>query len=75
MATQIGSQIFMEEYALMCPGDPEKAVDLVSKAVSVSHDGIAKEGACFLAALEALAFEEKDNRKIFKEGRRFLHSK
>lgn len=74
MATQIGSQIFMEEYALMCPGDPDKAVNLVGKAVSVSHDGIAKEGACFLAALEALAFVEKDNKKIFKEGRRYLFS-
>lgn len=74
MATQIGSQIFMEEYALMCPGDPERAVSLVDKAVSVSHDGIAKEGACFLAALEALAFTERDNSKIFKEGKRFISS-
>lgn len=74
MATQIGSQIFMEEYALMCPGDPERAVSLVEKAVSVSHDGIAKDGACFLAALEALAFTESDNQKIFKEGKRFISS-
>ena len=74
MATQIGSQIFMEEYALMCPGDPERAVSLVDKAVSVSHDGIAKEGACFLAALETLAFTERDNQKIFREGKRFISS-
>ena len=74
MATQVGSQIFMEEYALMCPGDPEKAVSFVDRAVSVSHDGIAREGACFLSAIEALAFIERDLGKIFSECRRFIHS-
>lgn len=74
MSSQIGSQIFMEEYALMCPGDPDRAVSLVNKAVSVSHDGIAKEGACFLAALEALAFVESSNETIFREGKRFISS-
>ena len=74
MATQVGSQIFMEEYALMCPGDPERAVSFVDRAVSVSHDGIAREGACFLAAMEALAFIERDLLKIFSECRRFIHS-
>lgn len=75
MATQVGSQIFMEAYAMMCPGDPERAIAFVDKAVSVSHDGIAKEGACFLAALEALAFIERSNERNFTEARRFVHSK
>lgn len=75
MATQVGSQIFMEEYALMCPGDPEMAISFVDKAVSVSHDGIAREGACFLAALESLAFVERSNEKIFQECKRFVKSR
>ena len=32
---------------------------LVRKAASVSHDGIALEAACHLAALESMAFEGK----------------
>ena len=36
------------------------AMDLVRKSASVSHDGIAVEAACFLAAMEALAFQIRD---------------
>lgn len=60
LAEQIGAQIFIDAIAMACPGNPDLAVDLVRKAASVSHDGIAVEAACHLAALEAMAFEEKD---------------
>lgn len=59
LAEQIGAQIFIDAIAMACPGDPESAVELVRNAASVSHDGIAVEAACHLAALEAMAFEEK----------------
>lgn len=59
LAEQIGAQIFIDAIAMACPGDPDAAVELVRNAASVSHDGIAVEAACHLAALEAMAFEEK----------------
>lgn len=59
LAEQIGAQIFIDAIAMACPGDPESAVELVRNAASVSHDGIAVEAACHLAAMEAMAFEEK----------------
>ena len=59
LAEQIGAQIFIDAIAMTCPKDPETAVELVRNAASVSHDGIAVEAACHLAALEAMAFEEK----------------
>jgi ADP-ribosylglycohydrolase len=57
IAQQIGAQIFMDAFAMTSPGDPDRAVALVRAAASVSHDGIAVEAACFLAAMEALAFD------------------
>lgn len=60
LAEQIGAQIFIDAIAMACPNNPDLAVNLVRKAASVSHDGLAVEAACHLAALEAMAFEEKD---------------
>jgi ADP-ribosylglycohydrolase len=57
VAEQIGAQIFVDAFALACPGDPERAVALARAAASVSHDGLAVEAAVLLAALEALAFD------------------
>lgn len=57
IAQQIGAQIFMDAFAMASPGDPDRAAALVRAAASVSHDGIAVEAACFLAAMEALAFD------------------
>lgn len=57
IAQQIGAQIFIDAFAMMSPGDPDQAVDLIRKAASVSHDGLAVEAACFLGAMEALAFD------------------
>ena len=74
LSEQIGAQIFMDAFAMMCPGDPERAVYLVRTAASVSHDGIALEAAAFLGALEAAAFTERNLDRLFAEGERYLES-
>ncbi len=60
VAQQIGSQIFIDSWAMLCPGDPQRAVDLAARAASVSHDGEAIYGAQSLAAMQAQAFVEAD---------------
>jgi ADP-ribosylglycohydrolase len=60
VAEQIGSQIFIDGWAMVAPGDPELAADLAQRAASVSHDGEAIYGAQTVAAMEAQAFVESD---------------
>jgi ADP-ribosylglycohydrolase len=60
VAEQIGSQIFIDGWAMVAPGDPELAADLARRAASVSHDGEAIYGAQVVAAMEAQAFVEQD---------------
>ncbi len=72
MAEQIGAEIFIDTWAMVNPNDPEQAAAMARKAASVSHDGMAVEAACFLAALEAMAFEEKDMNKLIAEGLKFV---
>src|SRR5262245_5660166 len=60
VAEQIGSQIFIDGWAMVAPGDPELAADLARRAASVSHDGEAIYGAQVLAAMEAQAYVERD---------------
>lgn len=72
---QIGAQIFMDAYAMMCPGDPELANYLVRQCASVSHDGIALDAAGFLGSMEAMAFDEKELDKLFDGCSRFIQTK
>lgn len=72
VAEQIGAQIFIEAFAMSCPGDPEKAASLVRKAASVSHDGMALDAACHLAAMDALAFREHRLDIILDEAFHFI---
>lgn len=72
VSEQIGAQIFIEAFAMCFPGDPERAVELVRKAASVSHDGLAVDAACHLAAMDALAFEYTDLKTILDEAARFI---
>ncbi len=72
IAEQIGAQIFMDAFAMACPGDPDLAVHFVKNAASVSHDGLAVEAACYLAAMEAMAFDEKDLNKLMDAGLRYV---
>ncbi|MFF0265412.1 ADP-ribosylglycohydrolase family protein [Kribbella sp. NPDC004536] len=60
LAEQIGAQIFSDAFALMTPGDPERAVELTRAAASVSHDGVALDAAALFAAMRASAFVESD---------------
>lgn len=59
MSEQIGSEIFIDTWALANPGNPKRAADMARKAASVSHDGLAVDAAVYLAVMEAMAFEEK----------------
>ena len=68
VAEQIGAQIFIDGWAMVCPGDPEMAADLARRAASVSHDGEAVYGAQVLAAMEAQAFVEDDIDKLLDVG-------
>jgi ADP-ribosylglycohydrolase len=58
VAEQIGAQIFIDGWAMVAPGDPERAADLARRAASVSHDGEAIYAAQVIAAMESLAFVE-----------------
>ncbi|MEZ4680626.1 MAG: ADP-ribosylglycohydrolase family protein [Caldilineaceae bacterium] len=72
VAEQIGSQIFIDGWALVSPGDPEQAADLARGAASVSHDGEAIYGAQVIAAMEAQAFVEHDINKLLDTAVRFI---
>ena len=64
VSEQIGSQIFIDAWAMVAPNNPDLAVDLAKRAASVSHDGEAIYGAQVLAAMESLAFVESDTNKL-----------
>jgi len=65
VAEQIGSQIFIDGWGIVAPGDPEMAAEFARRASSVSHDGEAIYGAQVVAAMEAQAFVERDMDKLF----------
>ncbi len=68
VAEQIGSQIFIDGWAMVAPGDPEFAADLARRAGSVSHDGEAIYGAQVLAAMESQAFVQSDINTLIDVG-------
>ncbi len=68
VAEQIGSQIFIDGWGMIAPGDPERAADYARRAASVSHDGEAIYGAQVIAAIEAQAFVEPDLNRLLDIG-------
>ncbi len=68
VSEQIGAQIFIDGWAMVMPGDPERAADFARRAGSVSHDGEALYGAQVLAAMEAQAFVEQDINTLLDTG-------
>lgn len=72
MAEQIGAEIFIDTWAMVNPGNPERACEMARKAASVSHDGVAVDAAVYLAAMEAMAFEEKDIDKLLDKGLTYI---
>lgn len=72
MSEQIGSEIFIDTWALVNPNNPQRAADMARKAASVSHDGLAIDAAVYLAVIEAMAFEEKNIDKLLDEGLKYI---
>ncbi|HEX4125444.1 MAG TPA: ADP-ribosylglycohydrolase family protein [Tepidisphaeraceae bacterium] len=72
VAEQIGAQIFIDSWAMVCPGDPARAAALAKQAASVSHDGEAVFAAQLLAAMESAAFVESDLHKLLDVGLTFI---
>ena len=72
VAEQIGAQIFIDGWGLVSPGDPDQAADFAKKAGSVSHDGESVYAAQVVAAMEAMAFIEKDTKKIIEHCKRYI---
>lgn len=66
VAEQIGSQIFIDGWGLICPGEPDRAADFARRAGSVSHDGVAIHGAQAVAAMVAQSFVESDINKVME---------
>ena len=72
VAEQIGGQIFIDTWGLVCPGNPDLAVKLAEKAASVTHGGNGIYGGMFVAACIAYAFEEKSIIKIIEKGLSYI---
>lgn len=72
IAEQIGSQIFIDGWALVAPGQPALAASLAQKAASVSHDGEAVWAAMLWAAMEAQAFVCDDIQQLLEVGLSFI---
>ncbi len=72
VAEQIGSQIFIDSWALMAPNDPDLASELAVKAASVSHDGEAIYGAQVIAVMESLAFGETNLDSLLDAAVRYI---
>jgi ADP-ribosylglycohydrolase len=72
VAEQIGAQIFIDGWAMVCPGDPERAVHYAGLAARVSHDGEAVYGAQVIAAMESLAFVERDIHTLLNTATGFI---
>lgn len=66
IAEQIGGQIFIDTWGLVCPGQPELAAEYAAKAASVSHDGNGIYGGQYVAAAIALAFTAKNIREVLE---------
>ncbi|HEX6499050.1 MAG TPA: ADP-ribosylglycohydrolase family protein [Micromonosporaceae bacterium] len=64
VAEQVGAQIFVEGFAMTCPGDMVAAADLAERSARVSHDGEAIHAARVVAGLVAGAFTETDMDKL-----------
>jgi ADP-ribosylglycohydrolase len=72
VAEQIGGQIFIDTWGLVCPGNPDLAARYAEKAASVTHGGSGVYGGVFVAACIAYAFEERDIRAIIEKGLSYI---
>ena len=65
---QIGGQIFVDTWGLIWPGNPGKAAEYARTAASVSHDGSGLDGAAFMAACVAAAFDAESVEQVIDAG-------
>ena len=72
VSEQIGAQIFIDGWAMVFPGDPERAADFARRAGSVSHDGEAIYGAQVIAAMESQAFVEPNLQTLLDTATGFI---
>lgn len=72
VAEQIGAQIFIDGWGMICPDDPETAVNLAGRAASVSHDGEAIFAAQIIAAMEAMAFGENRIAVLLRQAQTYI---
>ncbi|KAG6365619.1 hypothetical protein INS49_007230 [Diaporthe citri] len=72
VAEQIGAQIFIDGWAMLCPGQPELAAKLAKAAALVSHDGESVLAAMMWAAMESEAFVSKDVDHLIDTGLRII---
>ncbi len=72
IAEQIGGQIFIDTWGLVCPGQPALAAEYAAKAASVSHDGEGIYGGQYVAAAIALAFTAKDIREVVEGALKYI---
>ncbi len=66
IAQQIGGQIFIDAWGLVCPGRPEEAARLAAIAARVAHDGEAVYGGQYVAACIAAAFDAGNVREAME---------
>lgn len=74
VAEQIGGQIFIDCWGLVCPGNEERAAQLARAAASVTHDGNGVWGGIFVAVCISHAFVERKIDKIIQKGLEFIPS-
>jgi len=72
VAEQIGGQIFIDTWGLVCPGNPDLAAKFAEKAAGVTHGGNGVYGGIFVAACIACAFDEKNIRAVIEKGLSYI---
>ncbi|KAJ4352047.1 uncharacterized protein N0V89_007393 [Didymosphaeria variabile] len=72
LAEQIGAQIFIDAWAMVCPGDAEMAAKFAREAARVSHDGCAVDAAVLWAVMEAEAFVSSDLEHLLDKGLNYI---
>jgi len=68
VAEQIGGQIFIDSWGWVNPGNPARAATMAATAASVAHDGEGLNGARFVAAMVAAAFDADSVESLFAAG-------
>ena len=74
VSEQIGGQIFIDSWGLVCPGNPDLAAKYAAVAAGVTHDGNGIYGGIFIASCIAHAFDEKDIVSIIEKGLSYIPS-